>query len=205
MIKALFGERFDRLVEAAVPLLLRRPINPNLLTVLGTLVSLGAAVALATGRFRLGGLLVVAGAFFDLVDGVVARKHGRTTAFGAFLDSTLDRLVDMGLLLGVVMHYALTGEPGLVLLAGYALVASVMVSYTKASAERVLPHFRGGVLERAERIVLLALGGLTGFMAAALWLIAIGGTITVVQRFALAYRELARLDADPRPGVGEHP
>lgn len=205
MIKALVGERFDRVVEAALAPLLRYPLNPNALTVAGTLVSLGAAAALATGRFALGGGLIILGGFFDLVDGVVARKHGRSTAFGAFLDSSLDRLVDMALLLGVMMHFALVGEPGHVLLAGYALVAAVMVSYTKASAERVLSSFRGGVLERAERIVLLALGGLLDLIVPALWLIAIGSTVTVVQRFSLAYRKLARVDASTSREVGEHP
>lgn len=205
MIKALVGHQFDRVVEAVLPPLLRYPLNPNALTVAGTLVSLGAAVALATGRFALGAGLVILGGFFDLVDGVVARKHGRSTAFGAFLDSSLDRLVDMALLLGIMMHYALAEEPGHVLLAGCALVATVMVSYTKASAERVLPSFRGGVFERAERIVVLALGGLLNLMVPALWLIAIGSTVTVIQRFSLAYRKLAQVDGGASPEVGGHP
>ncbi|UCE84912.1 MAG: CDP-alcohol phosphatidyltransferase family protein [Deltaproteobacteria bacterium] len=205
MIKAVLGDRLDDWVDRVVPFLLRRPINPNLLTVVGTLVSLCAAVAAGLGRFGLAGILLLGGGFFDLVDGVVARRHGSTSSFGAFLDSSLDRLVDMGILLGILMHYAVAGEPGHVLLAGYVLVACVMVSYTKASAERLVTSFRGGVLERGERIALIIAGLLFDLLIPALWVIAVGATITVGQRFALAYRELERVDANARREVGEHP
>jgi len=136
----------------------------------------------------------------DLVDGVVARHHGTESNFGAFLDSTLDRLVDMAVLMGVLMFYARAGEPMLVLLVGWVLVAGVMVSYAKARAERFVDHFEGGIMERAERMGLVALGGLVGFMQPMLWIVAIGSTITVVQRFGLAYRAMNALPAAP-----EHP
>ncbi|HBZ69248.1 MAG TPA: CDP-alcohol phosphatidyltransferase family protein [Deltaproteobacteria bacterium] len=202
MIKAKLGDRLDAWLQALLPFLFRRPLSPNLLTVLGTLVSLGAAVGFAFGQFRWAGVLILAGGFFDLVDGVIARHQGTASTFGAFLDSTLDRLVDMGILLGIVMHYAGKGEPGLVLLAGYALVVTVLVSYTKARAELVVPVLEGGLLERGERIGLLAAGAILGFMVPALWIVAIGATITVVQRFSLAYREMAQLDASSRRVAG---
>ena len=205
MIKEKFGGRIDAWVEAAVPFLLRRPIDPNLLSVLGVLVSLGGSFAFGLGSFFAGGILVLAGGFFDLVDGVVARRHGRATTFGAFLDSTLDRLVDMAILLGILMFFAGAGDRASAFLAGFAMVASVLVSYAKARAERFVPSLGGGVLERAERIVILALGGLTGYMRVALWIVAVGAAITVAQRFALAYREMTRLDAATAEGVGEHP
>ena len=103
------------------------------------------------------------------------------------------------------MFYALAGEPGHVLLAGYVLVATVMVSYTKAKAEGLVPSLRGGVLERGERIALIVAGLLFDLVVPALWVIAVGATITVIQRFALAYRELQRSDANARRQVGEHP
>jgi phosphatidylglycerophosphate synthase len=205
VIKEKFGARIDPWVHALFPFLFRRPINPNLLSVLGVLISLGGAVAFGGGAFVTGALLVLAGGFFDLLDGAVARHHGRVTPFGAFLDSTLDRLVDMAILLGILMHFAGAGALGAAFLAGFALVASVLVSYAKARAERFVPDFSGGFLERGERIALLALGGLTGYMVVALWLVAVGAAITVTQRFALAYREMTRLDAATREGVGEHP
>jgi CDP-diacylglycerol--glycerol-3-phosphate 3-phosphatidyltransferase len=205
VIKEKFGERIDGWVESAVPFLLRRSIDPNLLSVLGVLISLGGAFAFGLGSFFAGGILILAGGFFDLVDGVVARRFGRATTFGAFLDSTLDRLVDMAVLLGILMFFAGTGDRASAFLAGFAMVASVLVSYAKARAERYVPSFGGGVLERGERIVLLALGGLTGWMRVALWVVAVGAAITVAQRFALAYREMTRLDASAAQGVGEHP
>lgn len=202
MIKAKLGDRLDAWLQALLPFLFRHRLNPNLLTVLGTLVSLGAALGFAFGQFRWAGVLILAGGFFDLVDGVIARHQGTASTFGAFLDSTLDRLVDMALLLGIVMHYAGKGEPGLVLLAGYALVATVLVSYAKARAELFVPVLEGGLLERGERIGLLAAGAILGFMVPALWIVAVGATITVVQRFALAYREMAALDASSRRVAG---
>jgi CDP-diacylglycerol--glycerol-3-phosphate 3-phosphatidyltransferase len=114
--------------------------------------------------------------------------------FGAFLDSTMDRLVDMVVLLGIVMHYALAGQAGTVLLASVVLVASVMTSYAKARAEAYVPQLSGGTFERGERVALLAIGGILQVMVPILWLLAIGATFTVVQRFASAHRELAGIE-----------
>ncbi|MDH3211383.1 MAG: CDP-alcohol phosphatidyltransferase family protein [Myxococcales bacterium] len=201
MIKSVFGHRLDRWVRVLLPFLFWRPVNPNLLTVLGTSVSLAAAAAFALGWFVTGGLLLLTGGLFDLVDGVVARHHGVSTRFGAFLDSTLDRLSDMVLLLGIAMYFALGGEPRLVLLAGYTLVATVLVSYTQARAEISVPAFRVGILERAERVLILAAGALSGYVVVALWILAIGSTVTVAQRFARAYREMERIDAAERDSL----
>jgi phosphatidylglycerophosphate synthase len=203
VIKARLGDRLDGYLRAAFPFLFRHPVDPNLLTVAGCLISLGAAGAFAHGAFGWGGLLVLAGGAFDLVDGVIARAHGISTRFGAFLDSTLDRVVDMGLFLGIAMHYAMAGDPAHVLLSGYALVATVLVSYAQARAELVVPKFRVGILERAERVVILAAGALSGLVVPALWVIAVGSTITVAQRFARAYQEMERIDASERAALRE--
>ena len=204
MIKARFGDRIDGVIHRLLPFLFRKPVNPNLLTVLGALISLVAATALAFGWFVAGGLLVLLGGACDVIDGVIARHHGTSTRFGAFLDSTLDRLADMALLLGIAMYYALQGEPGYVLLVGYTLISTVLVSYAQARAELVVPAFRVGLLERAERVGILALGALLGLLVPALWIIAIGSTITVIQRFTHAYRAMQQIDAVERSGVGEH-
>ena len=203
MIKASVGERLDPLVHKLFPFLFGTRLDPNALTLCGALVSLVAAAALAAGHFALGGVLILCGGFFDLVDGVVARHHGMATRFGAFLDSTLDRLVDMALLLGICVHFAARGEPGGVLLAGAALIASVLVSYAKARAELVLPAFEVGLMERGERVGLLAAGAILGFLIPALWIILVGSSVTVTQRFAAAYREMARLDQADRSRFGE--
>jgi phosphatidylglycerophosphate synthase len=203
VIKSKLGHKIDPWLHRMLPFLFRRPINPNVLTVLGALISLGAAAMFPAGRFVAGGLLMLAGGAFDLLDGVVARYHGISTRFGAFLDSTLDRVVDMALLLGVAMYYALQGEPGHVLLAGYGMAVSVLVSYTQARAELVVPSFKVGLFERGERILILAAGAIFGFLIPALWIVAIGSSVTVFQRFVHAHREMTRIDAGETAGLEE--
>jgi len=202
VIKASLGERLDPLVHRLFPFLFRRSIDPNALTVCGALVSTLAAVAFASGRFALAGLLVLLGGAFDLVDGVVARHFGTSSRFGAFLDSTLDRFVDMVLLLGICVHFAARGEPGTVLLSGAALVTSALVSYAKARAELVLPRLEVGLLERGERVGLLAAGAILGLLVPALWIITLGSGITVMQRIALAHREMESMDSADRASLG---
>jgi CDP-diacylglycerol--glycerol-3-phosphate 3-phosphatidyltransferase len=204
LIKSRFGEQVDGWIHALFPFLFRRRVDPNLLTALGAVVSLIAAPIFAAGWFGWGAVTMLFAGFFDLVDGVVARHHGISSRFGAFLDSTLDRVGDMAILLGIAMYYALAGEPGHVLLAGYALASSVLVSYAKARAELVVPAFKVGFLERAERVLIIAGGAIFGLMIPALWIISIGSTVTVIQRFARAYREMERIDAHERAGLGEH-
>lgn len=203
MIKSSVGERLDPLIHRLFPFLFSRRLDPNALTVCGALVSLAAAVAFGFGRFALGGFLMLLGGFFDLVDGVVARHQGSASRFGAFLDSTLDRFVDMVLLLGICAHFAARGEAGGVVLAGAALVASVLVSYAKARAELVLGRFDVGLFERGERVGILAAGAILGLLVPALWIVAIGSAITVAQRFAAAYREMRQLDEAERTGLRE--
>ncbi|HEY8154839.1 MAG TPA: CDP-alcohol phosphatidyltransferase family protein [Myxococcota bacterium] len=203
MVKSMFGDRVDGWLHAWFPFLFHKRVSPNLLTVVGCGVSLLAAAAFAGGHFRSAGLLILAGGVFDLIDGVVARHHGITTRFGGFLDSTLDRLVDMALLVGIAVHFAASGDAGLVLLAGAALIASVLVSYAQARAELVVPDFRVGLFERAERVVVLALGALFGFLVPALWIVTLGSAVTVAQRFSKAYHEMEQIDASERAALRE--
>lgn len=195
MIKEKLGPRLDGWIHTAFPFLFKRAVNPNLLTALGTLISVGAAWAFAEGHFRIGGVVMLLGGFFDLVDGAVARHFGRSTTFGAFLDSTLDRLVDMALLLGLVMYYGAQGEWLPELLAASVLVSTVLTSYAKARAELSIDHLPGGLLERGERIGLLAVGALFGVMVPVLWLLALGTAATACQRIASAKQEMELLDA----------
>jgi CDP-diacylglycerol--glycerol-3-phosphate 3-phosphatidyltransferase len=195
VIKANFGSRVDAALERFFPFLFRRPLNPNLLSVLGVLISLSGAVSFAQGALPLGGVLLLVGGFFDVLDGAVARHNGTSSSFGAFLDSTLDRIVDMAILLGILMHYAKAGDLPLALLAGLASIATVMVSYTKARAESIVSEFNGGIMERFERVVLLVIGALTGYLPLFLGIVAAGSAITAIQRVAMAYREMVRVDA----------
>ncbi len=195
MIKEKLGSRLDRWIHLAFPFLFKRPVNPNLLTVLGSLISLGAGWAFVDGHFRIAGLVLIAAGFFDLVDGVIARHFGSTSSFGAFLDSTLDRLVDMVVMLGLVMYYGEQGEWLPELLAAVILVSSIITSYAKARAELTIGHLPGGLLERGERVGLLAAGAVFGLMLPVLWILALGTTWTAGQRMRAAYREMELIDA----------
>lgn len=194
MLKSRVGFAFDAAIRRALPFLFHPRVHPNALTLVGTAISLAAAVDFASGELRRGALLTAAGGVLDLADGVVARAQGRASRFGAFLDSSLDRLADMALLLGLGLYYTRADEPLVAALAGAALIGSVMTSYTKARAEFWLRDFQGGLLERAERIVLLIAGGVLGLMPLALAIVAVGSVATAIQRIWLAYR---RLGAEP--------
>lgn len=194
MLKSRFGFDFDGAIRRALPFLFHPRVHPNALTLIGTALSLGAAGFFAAGALRRGALLAAAGGVLDLSDGVVARAQGRASRFGAFLDSSLDRLVDMALLLGLAFHYTQAEQPFAAGCAAAALIGSVMTSYTKARAEFWLRDFAGGFFERAERIVILIAGGALGLMPAALAVVAAGSVATAIQRIWLAYR---RLGAEP--------
>ena len=194
MIKEKFGENLERALESALPVLLKRPIDPNLLSVGGAVVCCASAVALGMGEFFIGSILLGVGGLFDLVDGVVARHFDVVTRFGAFLDSTLDRLGDMVVLLALVIHFGLADNVTMASVSGFVLVASVLTSYTKARAEAMGIALPGGFVERGERIFLLAAGGFFGLMEPTLWILAVGSLTTVVQRFEAARRGLAQED-----------
>ena len=196
MIKHHLGDRIDGWIHTAFPFLFVRPLNPDLLTVIGAIGSIAAAAALAAGWLVGGGILMLASGFFDLVDGVVARHQGISTRFGAFLDSTLDRFADLVVLVGLSVYFARIGEPGNVLLTGAALTATVLVSYSAAIAKLSVPAgINVGLFERGERVGLLAAGAILGFVVPALWILLIGSSVTLAQRFVRAYREMERLDA----------
>lgn len=195
MIKEKLGSRVDGVVQTLFPFLFHWRIHPDLLTVAGALISIGAALAFAKGAFFLAGLLMLAGGFFDLVDGVVARHFQSSSTFGGFLDSTLDRLFDMVVLLGIVIHFSGIGDTRTATVCAVALVSTVLTSYAKARAELHLPHLSGGFFERGERVGLLAAGALLGFLVPALWILAVAATFTALQRIWEAHREMAILDA----------
>ena len=183
--------------------LIESRLTPNAISMTGLIGNLIAAALILQEHFVLAGIAFILGSVCDMMDGRYSRMSGKGSPFGAFLDSTLDRLADMAILLGVMLHYAATGDAGTVLLGGIALIASVLTSYAKARAEQFLPSFGGGFLERGERLGVLGLGAVTGYMLPALWFLAVAGTGTVAYRFAAAYRELARLETQQK--LGEHP
>lgn len=146
------------ITQPAAELLARTSITPNIITWLSFLITLGAAVLIVTGHLFAAGLVVLLAGFFDILDGALARRTNQTTRFGSFLDSTLDRLSEALLLLGILvlsLRNQLTIE---VLLVCLALIGSLLVSYIRARAEALGLECEVGLFTRAERVTVLALG-----------------------------------------------
>ncbi|MFZ0463402.1 MAG: CDP-alcohol phosphatidyltransferase family protein [Candidatus Acidiferrales bacterium] len=165
-------------------------ITPNVLTVVGMAVNVWAAVLFAYGNFLSAAAVLFLAGFLDMADGQVARRAGRVTAFGAFLDSTLDRYSDLGLYMGLVVHYTYINRPFYMALAAVALASSFMVSYSRARAESLIPLCKVGFMERPERLVLLIIGGAFDRMAPVLWVIAALSTLTVIHRIVYTGQEI---------------
>ena len=184
------GEGGGWLLRHVVSGLAATGITPNMFTFLGLGVNSWAAVMFAMGRFRAAAAILFLAGFLDMADGQVARRVGRVTAFGAFLDSTLDRYSDLALYMGLVVQYTLIGRPFYMMLAAVAMASSFMVSYSRARAESVIPSCKVGFMERPERLVLLIMGGVFMRMAPVLWVIATISTLTVVHRVVYTWQEL---------------
>ncbi len=189
MLTRWIGEGSRWLLDKIVAALAATGINPNLLTFFGLLVNLSASVMFARGRFGQAAALIFFAGFLDILDGQVARRQNRVTAFGAFYDSTLDRYSDMALYMGLLVYYAVNGRASYVILAAVATAGSVMVSYARARAESLIPTCKVGFMERPERLVLLIIGGTFNRMAPVLWVIAVVSTITVIHRIVYTWQE----------------
>jgi CDP-diacylglycerol--glycerol-3-phosphate 3-phosphatidyltransferase len=194
LIKARFGADVDQVIHRLFPWVARLRVRPDTLTLLGVALAAGSGIAFATGRPGTGGLLMLGAGLCDLVDGVVARAQGNSSPSGAFLDSSMDRVADLLILSGITVHFAALADPRGAALACWALGASVMTSYTRARAEVELRELRVGVMERGERFVVLIAGALLGFLQLALAVVAVGGTITTIQRMVVARRRLGALE-----------
>src|SRR5665213_1891448 len=189
MITRSIGSGSSWLLVKIVDAIAATGINPNVLTAFGMVVNLWAAVLFATGMFRSAAAVIFLAGFLDMLDGQVARREKRVTAFGAFFDSTLDRYSDMALYMGLLVYYAVAQRTSYVILSAVATAGSVMVSYSRARAESLIPLCKVGFMERPERMVLLILGGLFGRMAPVLWVIAVVATITVIHRILFTWQE----------------
>jgi CDP-diacylglycerol--glycerol-3-phosphate 3-phosphatidyltransferase len=190
MISRKIGAACKWLLDRLVSGIASTGIHPNVITLLGLLTNVWAAVLFAYGQFFAAGLVIFLAGFFDLADGPVARAQGRVTEFGAFFDSVMDRYSDIILYMGLLVYYARGNRFFYVVLVAAVMGGSVMVSYTRARAESLIPSCRVGILERPERLVLLILGALTDRMAAVLWVIAVMSNSTVIHRSIYTWREM---------------
>lgn len=208
MVGELIGQVSQRILNGLVHQLARLNPNPNLLSVIGLGINLLAAVFYGAGWFVYAGLVMIFANIFDLLDGRVARLTGRVTKFGAFLDSSLDRLSDMVVFLGIIIFYSRDTEHHSTLyaaLTGAALIGSVMVSYTSARAESLIPKCDVGFLRRPERVVLLILGSLGNKMPATIWLMAVLSYWTFAHRLYHTWRLTRAVEGEPKPKEKSQP
>ncbi len=177
-----YKETFRQLIRPLARVLSAMRVRPDALTATGWVLSVGAATLFALGYTKTAGAVVLFAGFFDALDGAVARESNRMSDFGAFLDSTLDRLSESAIFIGIIFFYATSSRPYEALLAGVAMAFSLMTSYTRARAEGLGFECEVGLLERAGRVVILSIFSLTGFLAAGVGLVAVGALVTTAQR-----------------------
>jgi len=209
MFGASIGRAGQRIIDAMVRWLARGHINPNILTFVGVAINVGSGLLFGFGQFFWAGIVLIVANLFDMLDGQVARLSGRVTSFGGFLDSSLDRLSDMVVFVGLMVFYArtTTGYHSTlnVFLAGAGLMGSVMVSYASARAESMIPKCDVGFLRRPERVVLFIIGALSTFpgssnyfayrMPAVLWVLAVGSYWTFAHRMYHTWTEVNRTES----------
>ena len=182
MISQRIGEGAQFLLRGIIRFLIFLRVKPNHLTMAGFIMSIVVAYIFAMGEFRLAGAALIVAGLFDMVDGMVARKLGKVTEFGAFFDSIMDRYSDLIVYLGLVIYYGHAERINYVVLVGIVMMGSVLTSYARARAESLIPKCKVGFLERPERIVLLLIGSFY-FMDPVIWVFAILSNWTVVHRF----------------------
>lgn len=201
----MFDQNFRTQVEQRL-----RPVGDNIgrtglsadhLTVVGVLMAAGASVAIGAGALRGGLLLLVLCAVPDVLDGAVAKASGTASPRGAFFDSVSDRLADALLLGGVAWYLAGAHDGRIAVLPLAVLALSMLISYERAKAESLGFDAKGGLMERAERLVLLAFGLLfDSLLVGVLWVMLVLTAVTAVQRFVKVWRQASAPRPEPDAG-----
>ena len=192
MFDGRFKTQIERYVRPVGESLRRTGLSPDHFTLLGLCVAAASAVAIGTGKMQLGLLLVICSALPDLLDGALAKASNSASQRGAFFDSVVDRVSDSFLFGGVAWFYASSDTPKFSIVPFAILGASLIISYERAKAESLGLYAKGGLMERAERIILLCFGLL--FDSLLKWVMVVMLVLvvmTAVQRFAKVWKQAA--------------
>ena len=181
---------YDRIVGPIARLLVRLKVTPNQVSVAGGLFNVAAAAFIINGNFLTAGLLYLLAGGIDLLDGLVARLSNQETMFGAFLDSTLDRVSEGVVFAAIVYHLATGGDAVASSFVVLALLGSLLVSYMRAKAEALGIECKVGIMTRLERVLLVSGGLLFGFLPLAIYLLVVLTTFTVGQRMIHIFAQL---------------
>ncbi len=204
-----------RVIEPVAALLVKLRVNPNTLTTLGTVSTVAGGAAFAFGHIRTGGVIIGLTAIFDVLDGTVARRTGQSTVFGAFYDSTLDRVADGAVLGGLAYFYATSAvfhSPAMVAVTLAGIIGTFLVSYTRARAEGLGIDAKVGIMQRPQRVVLLAVPqaffGLVfngWVLAAVVSLLTLTAWITAIQRILFVRRTTLNAVSTPLRVLNDKP
>ncbi|MBJ7460131.1 MAG: CDP-alcohol phosphatidyltransferase family protein [Ilumatobacteraceae bacterium] len=187
-----FRVQVERAVKPMGESLRKVGVTPDLLTVAGLLLAVAAGISVGAGALRLGLLLVILAALPDLLDGAVAKAGNTASQRGAFFDSVIDRVTDALLLGGVAWYLASNDSAHMSVLPFAVMAVSATISYERAKAESLGLQAKGGLMERAERIILLCLGLLfDNLLVPILWIMLVLTSITAVQRFVKVWKQAA--------------
>jgi CDP-diacylglycerol--glycerol-3-phosphate 3-phosphatidyltransferase len=181
------------LADPIVTVLVKTHISPNAVTFLGLLITIAAAVLVAIGHPFPAGFVVLFAGLFDMLDGALARRTNRVTKFGGVLDSTLDRISEAAVLIGIAVFYANRQSTWGIALAGITMISSQLVSYIRAKAEALNINCEIGIFTRPERVVILSIGlllsGFNNVLLIALAIIAVLSFVTAGQRLFFVWKK----------------
>jgi CDP-diacylglycerol--glycerol-3-phosphate 3-phosphatidyltransferase len=175
-----------------VRILAKTPVSPNSLTLFNLMLASGSVALIVTANFLAAGIMVLVAGFLDMLDGALARHTNRITHFGAILDSTIDRLAEGFILLGILYFYANEGSVIGILLTGSVLLISFSVSYIKSRAEAAGIECSVGVFTRSERVIVLAIGLLINQLEISLYIIGIFSLFTFGQRLVYTRQQIIK-------------
>ena len=192
MFDGKFRAPIDRAVKPIGLVLRKTGLTPDVLTIIGVVVAGGAAVAIGFGELRLGLLLVVLAALPDLLDGALAKASNSSSQRGAYFDSVMDRVTDATIFGGVAWYLASHDSPHMSILPFAVMALSSVISYQRAKAESLGLNAKGGLMERAERIIALCIGLLIPLLLIPmLWVMLVLTAVTAVQRFVKVWKQAA--------------
>ena len=184
---------FEKISGPFVALLLRHDVTATHLSLIAFFGTIFASIFIVLEQMKIGSWLFLIFSFFDALDGSLARKNNTEKPTGAFIDSVMDRFSDSAILFSIILYGFNIGNKTILLLGLLALIASLTTSYIKAKAEIFMEFGPIGLLQRPERILIIFLMLLfSQYLIAGLWVLVIGGYITVGQRFYAAYKKLNR-------------
>ncbi|MCX5806549.1 MAG: CDP-alcohol phosphatidyltransferase family protein [Proteobacteria bacterium] len=189
MISSKIGHALDPVILGIYRFFFKdKVVNPNILTICGVPFGFAASACIAFDYMMTGGILLAISGFFDLMDGAVARNANRVTKFGGFLDSVLDRYVDLLIMLGVFIHFLRHGDSFYSIIVFIAAVGTAIIPYAKARAEAASLGCNTGILERPERLVIVFVGLCFNVLEYAFIILAVLTHVTVIQRIVFVKR-----------------